>query len=75
MYPEQHDALMKLRKQIDTNAREVVRLGPPIDRSDRETEIQDWLDQRGIAEPWEVAPRLVALGFTSEKLQRTGRCF
>lgn len=72
--PEQHDALMKLRAQIDGNARDIVHLDA-IERSDRETEIQDWLDERGIPEPWEVAPRLVALGFTSEKLQQLDNAF
>jgi signal transduction histidine kinase len=64
----QRETLNKLRGQIDENGLQTHKLDA-ITRSDYESEIQDWLDERGIPEPWEVAPRLVALGFTREKLQ------
>lgn len=34
----------------------------PIARSDREDEITDWLEARGIAEPWTLTESLVAAG-------------
>lgn len=64
---QQHQALTALRAEIDVSTQSVRNLDA-ISRSDLESEIQDWLDARGIAEPWEVAPRLVALGFTGDKL-------
>lgn len=67
--PAQREALKILRAEIDDNSNHVQTLDA-IARSDLESEIQDWLDARGIAEPWEVAPRLVALGFTREKLEQ-----
>ncbi len=66
--PAQRVVLKNLRAEIDDNSRQAQTLDA-ITRSDLESAIQDWLDERGIPEPWEVAPRLVALGFTGEKLQ------
>lgn len=66
--PRQREALKALRAEIDENAQHADKLDA-ITRSDLESEIQDWLDAHGIPEPWEVAPRLVALGFTPEKLR------
>src|SRR5262249_27296565 len=31
-------------------------------RSDREAAVEDWLDEQGIADPWELAPSLVGQG-------------
>jgi signal transduction histidine kinase len=36
----------------------------PLDRSDREQELGEWLDSRKVAEPWELAGSLVASGIT-----------
>lgn len=66
--PAQRETLNKLRGQIDETGLQTRSLDA-ITRSDYETQVQDWLDERGISEPWEVAPRLVALGFTREKLE------
>ena len=35
----------------------------PLTRSDRETELETWLDKSGVANAWEIAPALVNLGF------------
>ncbi len=72
--PAQSEALKNLRAQIDENAQSAQTLDA-ITRSDYETEIQDWLDAHNIPEPWEVAPRLVALGFTREKLEQWDSLF
>ena len=41
-----------------------------LERSDRETEIEDWISDRGIAEAWEYAPTLVDLGYQCETLEQ-----
>lgn len=66
--PEQREALNALRVQIDEGSQNAQNLDA-ITRSDLESEIQDWLDEHNIPEPWEVAPRLVALGFSRQKLE------
>ena len=39
-----------------------------LTRSDRETEIEDWLDDQGIDDAWEIAPTLVNLDFGEDRL-------
>jgi signal transduction histidine kinase len=49
-------------------------LNPPakplasVERSDREQELEDWMEAHAIPEPWEIAPMLVEAGFDSTKL-------
>ena len=38
-------------------------------RSDMETELQEWLEERGVDESWEVAPVLVSLGWGRDELE------
>ena len=42
----------------------------PLDVSDREGEIGDWLEEAGVEEAWDVAPALVAAGWDSEMLAK-----
>lgn len=70
----QRKALNELRMQIDENSRRAQTLDA-LTRADHESEIQDWLDAHAIPEPWEVAPRLVALGFNREKLEQLDGMF
>ncbi len=39
-----------------------------LDRSNREAEVEDWLDEFGIEEPWDLAPALVDLSLDTEKI-------
>lgn len=39
-----------------------------IARSDREYELEDWLDERGAPDAWELAPALVNLGYDIDGL-------
>lgn len=72
--PAQRQALKNLRAQLDANALRAQPLDA-ITRADYESEIQDWLEAHNIPEPWEVAPRLVALGFAREQLQEWDSLF
>ncbi|HEX7096166.1 MAG TPA: ATP-binding protein [Acidimicrobiales bacterium] len=40
----------------------------PLLRAEREAELEDWLDAHGVAEPWEVASSLAAMGVSSDEL-------
>jgi signal transduction histidine kinase len=40
----------------------------PLTRSDQEASLQDWLEQAGVTEAWEIAPTLLASGLTAERL-------
>jgi signal transduction histidine kinase len=51
--------------QLQERAAELVSKAPalsPIEASDREDEISDWLDDRGIADGWQLAPVFVQAG-------------
>jgi signal transduction histidine kinase len=39
-----------------------------LTRSDREYELEDWLEERGVESAWEVAPTLVNLGYNCDAL-------
>jgi signal transduction histidine kinase len=41
----------------------------PLERSDREDTLGTWLDERGIAEAWNLAPTLVEAGLTLADLE------
>ena len=53
--------IAELERLAEQRAREPSSLDP-IARSDLEQEVEDWLDQSGVQDPWEVAPTLVAMG-------------
>jgi len=42
----------------------------PLDTSDREDELADWLDDRGIGDGWELAPTFVQAGVTTQWLDQ-----
>lgn len=46
-----------------------------LDRSDREYEIEEWLDAHNIPDPWEFASTLVDLGFEEEQLTQLANDF
>ncbi len=39
-----------------------------VERSDREYDLESWLDDQGVADAWELAPTLVNLGYDTGKL-------
>src|SRR2546427_6471985 len=41
-----------------------------LGRSDREADVEEWLDQHGIANSWELSPPLVAQGLAPDALTR-----
>jgi signal transduction histidine kinase len=47
----------------------------PLTRSDRESELQDWLEAHDVAEAWELAPNLVAAGWDMTGIEPLGAQF
>ena len=47
----------------------------PLMRSDRESELQTWLEARNIDNAWEIAPNLVALGWDTQAIARLSESF
>lgn len=62
-------ALSVLREDILTHAGASVWLDP-LTRSDQETAVQRWLEERGIADSWKLAPQLVDVGWDLELLRQ-----
>jgi signal transduction histidine kinase len=55
------EALIKLQEQAVETAARAEALSP-LETSDREDEVADWLDERGIAGGWDLAPTFVQAG-------------
>jgi signal transduction histidine kinase len=46
-----------------------------ITRSDREAELEQWLEDNGVEDAWELAPALVTMGYSVDELIRMGTNF
>lgn len=64
---EKIDALMHINNLARERTRQPRRLDA-ITRSDLESEMEEWLAEMGVANPWEIAPLLVELGFSRGEL-------
>lgn len=62
------ERLEELRRRMTEGGRRRAHLDP-LTRSDLESELQDWLEERGVAEGWELAPVLVAFGWDRQALE------
>ena len=64
------------RQQIDALRDDIAKRATtpaqidPLTRSDRESDMQTWLEARHIDNAWEIAPNLVALGWDVPELAR-----
>jgi signal transduction histidine kinase len=66
---EQQGIIESLRKRIESGNASGPELDP-MAQSDRESAVQTWIEGLGIAEPWELAPGLVAAGWDAEELAK-----
>ena len=66
--PSWREELADLRKVISNRAKEPEGL-TPLQRSDREDDLEAWLDARGVPDSWDVAPVLVDIGMDVPCLQ------
>ncbi|QNP68465.1 cyclic nucleotide-binding domain-containing protein [Streptomyces roseirectus] len=70
--PYDHEALTRL---IEIQERTAERVGKapalsPLEASDREDLIADWLDEHGMAEGWQIAPVFVQAGLDTDWLEQ-----
>ncbi|CAA9558908.1 MAG: sensor histidine kinase [uncultured Thermomicrobiales bacterium] len=65
--PAQLDALAALRREATAPARVPPALDP-LARSDREDALAGWLDDRGVADAWDLAPAFVDAGIDADRL-------
>lgn len=77
-------ALLEIHRRLGDAAMKVATLGidlegrvedppkpeamGPLDRSEAESTVEQWLEDRNVAEPWQLAPALAADGWTAEVL-------
>ncbi|MDP9364877.1 MAG: ATP-binding protein [Chloroflexota bacterium] len=64
---EQIAALTQLRREAAVPDQAVSALDP-LARSDREDELAAWLEDRGVADAWELAPAFVGTGLDVDRL-------
>jgi predicted CoA-binding protein/signal transduction histidine kinase len=72
--PEQRAALEELSDAAIAGAVKPQELDA-LARSDREYELETWLEDHGVDNAWELAPTLVDLDFSAEKLDIIGGNF
>ncbi len=70
----QLDALEELGRHARQQARQPGELDA-LTRADLEDELEDWLDDQGMEEPWDLAPALVNLGYTPQDFETSTRAF
>ena len=71
---QQVAALNTLREEMIRRAASSVTLDP-LARSDRESEVQTWLEDQGLDAAWELAPVLVAFDWSVADLARLAGAF
>jgi signal transduction histidine kinase len=71
---EQMDVLFLERAKGAEHASDPPELDA-LARSDREAELEDWLEARGVDDAWEIAPTLVDRGFEESDLTLLGEHF
>jgi signal transduction histidine kinase len=65
--------VLELLVDVQEEAVEAVRTAPqlsPLEESEREDKLTDWLDQRGVSDGWNLAPVFVGAGTTTEFLDK-----
>ena len=70
----QWDFLFELESQARARAGKAIDLDS-LARSDRENELETWLDEQGIEDSWELAPILVNLKYEVNQLKKLAETF
>jgi signal transduction histidine kinase len=69
--PAQREHLADLERELTEGSRTPVPLDP-LEQSDREDKLTDWLEDHGVEDAFELAPTLVAAGLDAERLDALG---
>jgi signal transduction histidine kinase len=64
---EQHQLIAKLEEEAEARSKQPSKLDP-LARSDLEQEVEDWLENNGVEEPWQHASILVGMGLCAAEL-------
>ncbi|MDQ5851020.1 MAG: ATP-binding protein [Chloroflexota bacterium] len=72
--PRQTERVSALREEVPKRAATPASLDP-LARSDSESAVEMWLEDRGIDEAWELAPTLVAFGWDEQALDTLAQDF
>jgi PAS domain S-box-containing protein len=67
--PEGRQLLLSLERQARDRAARPDDTDT-LERSDREADVEDWLDDHGVTDLWDLAPALVAQGLAPDTLER-----
>ena len=70
--PQHRQLLKELQQQAITQINQDTSLSP-LEQSDREDALADWLELQGVTNAWELAPSLVAAGVDESQLQTLAR--
>ena len=70
----QEQAVTTWKADVEARAVTLTTLSA-LDRSDRQSEIEQWLESQGVSESWETAPQLVDLGYDVGGLTRLATGF
>ena len=65
------EALMNLIQNQDGKSANL----DPLERSDRESEMEYWLEEAGVEDAWQFAPAMVEVGLTPEELATASESF
>lgn len=71
---EQLNMLDRFKQLIQERAKQPSDLDP-LSRSDRENEVETWLEEKNIADAWELAAMLVNVGITMDELPELAENF
>jgi signal transduction histidine kinase len=70
----QQRKLHELTHEVQMRSTQVITLDP-LTRSDRESELEGWLEKQGIDDGWELAPILVDLGYGTADMDEIAAVF
>jgi len=71
---EQRRRVAELEAEANRRVKTASELDP-ISRSDLEEEVEKWLDEHDVVDPWEHAATLVSMGLCAAELGALTRCF
>jgi signal transduction histidine kinase len=72
--PQAAEVMNTLRRELPQRAAQLVKLDP-LERSDLEGEVGAWMEDQDVEESWELAPAIVALGWSTADLEGMAAAF